>query len=360
MKIVIAGGGTGGHLFPGIAIAEAFIRRDNANEVLFIGTERGIEKRVLPELGYRLRLLDVEGIKGRGMMKAAVAALKIPGSMMQSFRTLRAYGPDVVIGVGGYASGPAVLAARMMGVPTAIAEQNALPGLTNRILGRFVKRIFLSFPDVEGWFPSGKATVTGNPVRESFRGAVGTRKERVVGDRLNLLIFGGSQGAHVINMAVAAALPFLKQMQDSLQIVHQTGNADYEQIAAAYQAGGCPADVRPFILNMPEMYANADLLICRAGATSVAEITATGKASVLVPFARAVADHQTKNAEVLVRAGAAKMIVESDLTGRILAETIRDLLDRPGLIRDMEEKAAKMGNWRAADDIVDACMTLLR
>ncbi len=359
MKIVIAGGGTGGHLFPGIAIAEAFLKRDPVNEVLFIGSERGIEKRVLTQMGYPLRILDVEGMKGRGMMKAAGALFKIPRSMGQSYGILKGYSPHIVIGVGGYASGPAVLTARLMGIPTAIAEQNALPGVTNRILSHFTAKIFLSFPDTGNWFPPGKTQVTGNPVRASFREAVRESNEPRRTDCFTLLIFGGSQGAHAINMAMIDALDFLEKIKDSIMIIHQTGNNDYQQVADAYKAHGLMADVRPFIMDMPGVYKQADLLICRAGATSVAEITATGKASILIPFAQAVNDHQTKNAEFLVKAEAAKIIAEADLTGETLAKMIKDLQMRPESVRMIENNAIKLGNWRAADDIVDACIALL-
>jgi UDP-N-acetylglucosamine--N-acetylmuramyl-(pentapeptide) pyrophosphoryl-undecaprenol N-acetylglucosamine transferase len=359
VKIIIAGGGTGGHLFPGIAIAEAFLKRDGATEILFIGTARGIEKRVLEPLGYRLSLLDVEGIKNRGFMKAFGALLKVPGSMGQSYRILKDFSPHIVIGVGGYASGPAVLTARLLGIPTAIAEQNALPGVTNRILGRFVDKIFLSFPDTGHWFPSGKSLVTGNPVRESFREAVRDKAAKGRADRFTLLIFGGSQGAHIINMAVVEALDHLREIKNDLMIIHQTGGIDYEQVAAAYRSREFTADVRPFITDMPGVYKQADLLICRAGATTVAEITATGKAAILIPFARAVNDHQTKNAEVLVRAGAAKMLAEPDLNGKALAGMIQELQNHPDRVADMENKAVELGNWMAAADIVDACIALL-
>jgi len=360
LRAVIAGGGTGGHLFPGIAIAEAFLKRDPANEVLFIGTERGIEKRVLSQIGYQLSTLNVEGIKGRGLKKAPGAFLKIPLSLGQSYRILHDFSPQVVIGVGGYASGPAVLMAFLMGIPTAIAEQNALPGLTNRILGRFVKRVFLSFPDKGHWFSSWKCLVTGNPVRSSFRDAVRQQAEKKRTDRFTLLIFGGSQGAHVVNMAVLEALDDLQDIKDELMFIHQTGNNDYQQVLEAYGTHGLAADVRPFIMDMPAVYKQADLLICRAGATSLAEITATGKASILIPFARAVDDHQTRNAEVLVDAGAAKMIAEADLTGKTLADVIRQLYREPHLVSTMEQNAMKLGNWRAAEDIVDACIALLQ
>ena len=359
MRIVIAGGGTGGHLFPGIAIAEAFLARDPNSEVLFIGTERGIEKRVLEPMGYRLRILDVEGIKGRGLMKAAGAMLKIPGSLGRSIGILRDFSPQLVIGVGGYASGPAVLAAWLFGIPTAIAEQNALPGMTNRILGHFVKKVFLSFPDTGHWFSPGKTLVTGNPVRRTFQEAVRNGTDKRPDTPFILLIFGGSQGAHAINVAVMEALDYLADIKERLMIIHQTGSQDHEQVAAAYRTKGFEADVRPFIMDMPEVYKQADLLVCRAGATSVAEITATGKAAILIPFARAAADHQTKNAEVLVRAEAAEMIAESDLTGKRLADKIRFLQSEPGVIRHMAENAGKLGNWRAAEDIMEACIALL-
>jgi len=362
MKVVIAGGGTGGHLFPGIAIAEAFQRKVPGSAILFVGTDRGIEKRVVPSLGYPLETLDVEGIKGRGPAKKLGAFLKIPRSLVQSFRILRRFAPRIVIGVGGYASGPAVLAARLMAIPTAIAEQNAFPGATNRILGRFVQAVFLSFPDDGGWFPPGKTVVTGNPVRSSFRAAVGNDREGAPGGPFPLLVFGGSQGAHVINMAMVDALETkeLGSIRDGLSIVHQTGTGDLERVKAAYEARGYRADCRPFIEAMPAEYRRARLLVCRSGATSVAELTAVGKAAILIPFARAVNDHQTKNARVLVRAEAARMIAEGDLSGQSLAVAIRHLYDRPEEIQRMEDRSRELGNWGAADDIVDGALALLR
>jgi len=358
-RIMIAGGGTGGHLFPGIAIAEAFQKRAPQTEVLFVGTERGIERRVLPTLGYPLRTLDVEGIKGRGPRKVLGALGKIPGSLSESFRILKEYSPRIVIGVGGYASGPAVLAACLRGIPTAIAEQNAFPGVTNRILGRFVKAVFLSFPDEGHWFPAQKVRVTGNPVRSSFRTADRKGMDVREDGRFTLLIFGGSQGAHAINRAAIEALDDLKAIRHELRILHQTGGKDRAFVAEAYDRHGFTADVRPFFEDMPAAYRRADLLICRAGATSVAEITATGKASILIPFAQAVNDHQTRNAEVLVKAEAAMMIAEGDLSGRGLAGTIRFLHGRPDVVRSMENNAKKMGNWMAAEEIVAACIALL-
>jgi UDP-N-acetylglucosamine--N-acetylmuramyl-(pentapeptide) pyrophosphoryl-undecaprenol N-acetylglucosamine transferase len=356
--MIIAGGGTGGHLFPGIAIAEEFLRRDPQNHVLFIGTERGLEKNILGRMGFSLRILKVEGLKGRGALRTAAALLKIPGSLIASFRIIRDFCPDVVIGVGGYASGPAVLAARLMGVTTAIAEQNAFPGLTNRILGRFAQKIFLAFSASEQWFPAGRTRVTGNPIRAAFLEE--KREDRKKDWRFTLLIFGGSQGAHAINRIVGEALDDLLPLKEQLRFLHQTGEKDREAVASAYSERGFEAEVSPFIVDMATAYRSADLLVCRAGATSIAEITASGKAAILIPFPFAVGDHQTRNAEVLAGAGAAEIIPERELSGRRLAEAIERIYHDPVALRRMELAAASLGNRRAASDIVDACLDLVK
>ncbi len=355
--MIIAGGGTGGHLFPGIAIAEEVLGRNPLNRVLFIGTERGLEKKILGRMGYSLQFLKIEGLKGRGALQTAAALLKIPRSLVASFRIIRDFCPDIVIGVGGYASGPAVLAARLMGVKTAIAEQNAFPGLTNRILGRFAEKIFLAFSASKQWFPAGRTRVTGNPIRAAFfeEKTEDRKKDR----RFTLLIFGGSQGAHAINRIVSEALDDLLPLKEQLRFIHQTGEKDREIVAAAYLERGMEAEVSPFIVDMAAAYRSADLLVCRAGATSIAEITAGGKAAILIPFPFAAADHQTKNAEVLAGAGAAEMIPERELNGRRLAEAIERIYRDPGAVRRMEAAAAALGNRRAAADIVDACLDLI-
>ena len=357
MRIVIAGGGTGGHLFPGVAIAEEFRRRDAATDVLFIGTRRGLEARVLPQIGFPLAELDVEGVKGRGILRSLAALAKVPRSLLASRRILRGFAPDVVIGVGGYASGPAVLAARCMGLPTAIAEQNAIPGETNRILGRFADRVFVSFPETARWFRPGKVRVTGNPIRAAI--TAGRRRDRKPGEPFTVLVFGGSQGAHRINRAVLEALPHLADMQERLRIIHQTGTDDLEMVTKGYRDRSMRAEVLPFITDMASAYGEADLLICRAGATSIAEITASGKAAVFIPFPHAVNDHQTKNAELLVNRGAAEMIPERDLSGERLSGIIRRLAGNPAALEEMGRRAAELGNARAAADIVDECMDLV-
>ncbi len=358
MRIMIAGGGTGGHLFPGMAIADEFRKRDASAGVIFVGTERGLEKRVLPGAGYDLRTIDIEGIKGRGL-RSFTALLKIPWSLVQAARIVRDFRPDIVVGVGGYASGPAVAAAWLLGVRTAVAEQNAIPGLTNRILGKIADRIFLSFPDRDHQFPPGRIVVSGNPVRSGFR-CIRNRKEN---GSFTVLVFGGSQGARSINRAMLEAIPLLKEMS-ALRIVHQTGPAEYERVSEAYRTaapgGSFHSEILPFISDMPAAYEAADVLICRAGATSIAEITACGKASVLVPFPHAINDHQTRNARVLADAGAAELIPECDLSGGKLAALIRELYGDRDRIARMESRAAALGNLESASMIVDECLKLIK
>jgi UDP-N-acetylglucosamine--N-acetylmuramyl-(pentapeptide) pyrophosphoryl-undecaprenol N-acetylglucosamine transferase len=349
--MIIAGGGTGGHLFPGIAIAEELLRRNPANRVLFIGTNRGLEKRILGGLGLTLRTIDVEGIKGRGIMNIFASLLKIPGSLWNSFRIIRSFKPDVVAGVGGYASGPAVLAARLMGIQTVIAEQNAVPGLTNRILGRLVHRIFVAFADSRGCFPAGKTVVTGNPVRTAF--LADARNNREQKRPFTVLIFGGSQGAGAINRNVMASLNHLTHLRDKIRFIHQTGEHDRQTVEDAYKKGGFTADVHPFIIAMAEAYDRADLLLCRAGATSIAEITAVGKAAIFIPLPSAAGDHQTKNALLMANAGAAVMIPEKELDGKILAAEMERMFMHPEVIKKMEIASASLGRRDAAKAIVD-------
>lgn len=356
LRMVLAGGGTGGHVFPAIAIAEEIMRRSGSNKVLFVGTARGIEHRVIPLAGYDLATVDIEGIKGRRVTDIMRSCAKLPKSMIQSRSILRHFHPDVVIGVGGYASGPVVMAAHMMGVRTAIAEQNALPGMTNRILGKFVDRCFMSFESTAGWCAKDKVRITGNPIRAAFLRPAHDVAKRSQG--FTLALVGGSQGASGINRAVVEALPFLGDLKDTLRIIHQTGGKDYETIARAYAGHQIPAEVQSFIEDMSAVYTVADLVVSRAGATTLAEINASGRASLLIPFPHAAGDHQTINAKVLVDAGAAEMIQESALDGKRLADTVRRLMNDPGKLRAMEDHSRKLGRPRAASDIVDECYML--
>lgn len=356
MRVVIAGGGTGGHLFPGIAIAEEFLRRDKKTEVLFVGTQRGIESKLLGPSGYKLSTIDVEGIKGRGIRALIKGFYQIPQSMWQSRRILKEFRPGIVIGVGGYASGPAVLAAYFVGLPTAIAEQNAAPGITNRILGKFVDKIFVTYAATADSFPASKVLVSGNPVRAAFTSV--RSRQQAAKDFQQLLIFGGSQGAQAINKSIVEMLPQLQKIKNNIRILHQTGARDVEPVSEAYARYGIRAEVTAFIVDMADAYRQADLIICRAGATSLAEITTAGKAAILIPFPFATNDHQTKNAEAMAEKGAAIMIQEKDLSGDKLFAVVGKLLQDPQKLRLMEENSAKLGDVNAAATIVDACLEL--
>ena len=356
MRIVIAGGGTGGHLFPGIAIAEESIKRNAQTKVVFIGTKRGIESRLLSRLGYDLETIDIEGIKGRGIRALVKSVFQIPKSLWQARGILKQFSPDMVVGVGGYASGPAVLAAYLMGIPTSIAEQNAIPGVTNKILGNIAGKIFVTYPRTQQCFPRRKVVISGNPVRASFAAQSFRTKE----DRTHrqLLIFGGSQGAEAINRGVIDMLPRLSGMKDRIRIVHQTGARQMEEVKKAYAQSGLQAVATDFIMDMAEAYAQADLIICRAGATSLAEITVAGKAAVLIPYPWAANDHQLKNALAMSDAGAAVVIPEKELSGESLFNAIDGILRDENRRLLMEENSLRMGKAEAAATIVDECMKL--
>jgi UDP-N-acetylglucosamine--N-acetylmuramyl-(pentapeptide) pyrophosphoryl-undecaprenol N-acetylglucosamine transferase len=356
MRVVIAGGGTGGHLFPGIAIAEEFLKRDQKTAVIFIGTRKGIESRLLAKLGYTLEEIDIEGIKGRGVKALMKGVCQIPKSMAQSRRIMKTFHPDIVVGVGGYASGPAVLVAHWMGVPTVIAEQNAVCGVTNKILGRFVDKIFVTYEQTKKFFPADKVVVSGNPVRS----AVALPQEPRLDKKgyWQVLVFGGSQGAEAINGCLVEMMPLLETVKDKIRILHQTGARQKDEIARRYAEHGINAEVREFILEMAKAYQEADLIVCRAGATSLAEITAAGRAAVLIPYPFAADDHQLKNAQALAAQGAAVVIKESELNAEKLFDTIVRLLKDEGKRSQMEACSKKMGRPEAAVTIVNHCEAL--
>lgn len=364
MRVVIAGGGTGGHLFPGIALAEEIQRR--GGEVHFVGTARGIEARAVPEQGYPLALIDVAGIKGRGLGGLVRGLLRLPRAWWQSLRLLRRLRPDVVVGVGGYASGPVVATAAMLRIPTAILEQNSIPGITNRILSRLVRKVFCTFPDVRGRFPARKVVLAGNPIRRQILGQLVAAGETTsaaataAARRPRLFVFGGSQGARAINDAVLAALPALVERLPELEIWHQTGKADEARVRDGYAALGLGeprARVAAFLKNMAEPYAWCDLVLCRAGATSLAELTAVGKPAVLVPFPHATDNHQEWNARALVDAGGAVLLRESEWTPAALADTLAGLLQAPDRLAVMSDAMRSAARPEAARTIVDAMST---
>jgi UDP-N-acetylglucosamine--N-acetylmuramyl-(pentapeptide) pyrophosphoryl-undecaprenol N-acetylglucosamine transferase len=357
MRVVIAGGGTGGHLFPGIAIAEEFLKRNKGTAIIFIGTKKGIESKLLDKFGYDLREIEVEGVKGRGLKALIRGAYQIPKSIWQSRRILKQFHPDIVFGVGGYASGPAVLAAYLMSIPTAIAEQNATPGITNKILGNFVDKIFVTYAQTRECFPQAKVVLSGNPVRASFTAGGSKIKEKR--DYRQLLIFGGSQGAEAINKSVIDMLPQIQNMKNKLHILHQTGLQQMDMVRKAYEQSGIQAVVKDFIVDMAGAYAEADLIVCRAGATSLAEITVAGKAAVLIPYPWAANDHQMKNARALEAEGAAVVIPEKELSGDNLFGVIENLLNDEKKLGRIEENSLRMSKVDAAATIVDDCVKLM-
>lgn len=357
VKWLIAGGGTGGHLFPGIALAQEVLTRHPDNEVLFVGTARGLEATVVPREGYRLELIDVSGLKGKGAKGLAQGLARVPTAMFQAWRLLRREKPQVVIGVGGYASGPVVLMAALMGIRTAVQEQNALPGFTNKVLGRVVDSVFVAFPEAETHFARRKVHLLGNPIRRALLDNY--LAHRTPQPRFTLLVTGGSQGAHRLNEIVVEALRELGELAKGWQIIHQTGANDRDTVQAAYDELGLDARVQAFIDDMPAAYAQADLVVCRAGAATLAELTVARKASVLVPFPYAADNHQEVNARSLVDAGAALMFRERGLDGKKLAQALRELHASPERREEMERQSARLGRPEAAREIADVCIEML-
>jgi len=381
MKVLLAGGGTGGHLFPGIAIAEALRRREAGVDVRFVGRPEGIEARVVPAAGFRIETIEVAGLKGAGLtagLARMVVALK---AIVRSIGIIRAFRPDLVIGLGAYVSGPVLLAAWAMAIPTAIQEQNVLPGWTNKVLGRIVDRIFVAYEDSLGNFPSGRAKLTGNPVREMVSGdsgpvqaegspftapvRSGAKAQRTAAsdapapDPLRLLIFGGSRGSQGVNRMMVEALDKVGPLRDRLEVVHQAGREDREEVALAYRRADLPARVEAFIDDMGSAYEWADLVICRAGAISLAELALHRKAAVLIPFPHAADDHQTKNARLLERSGAALVVREGEGGGPKLASRIAELADDPARRRALSEGIWRFATPDAADRIVDECLAMI-
>ena len=357
MKVFIAGGGTGGHLFPGIALAEEFKRRNPESICVFVGAKGGIESKIIPREGFELRSIDIKGLKGKSFKEKVCNLFLIPQSIYQSIALIKEYNPELVIGMGGYASAPVIFAALLMGIKRVICEQNTIPGVTNRILARFVDSIFISFSETRYLSSMKKARFTGNPIRKKL--IDGCLKGKEHKGKFTLLILGGSQGAHSLNEKILDALDYLMPVRKSLNIIHQTGEADYQWVCQAYREKGFTSEVMGFIDDMAAVYRDADLVVCRAGATTISELTLYGKASVLIPYPFAADNHQEINARVLLDKGAAKMVLNGDLTGENLAEMIIDLTADPIAVSRMGEDARKLGKPGAAEDIVDSCYKLL-
>jgi len=348
MKLVIAGGGTGGHLFPALAIARAVKTQDPDGRILFVGTRHGIEARIIPGTEFPIRYITARGLRRTGLLNTLKGALELPTSLVQSISLLWEFKPDIVLGVGGYASGPVLAAALVLRIPTAIQEQNSVMGTTNRLLSKFADRIFISWEHTEPTTPKKKTVLAGNPIREDL---LETARPNRVGDKFHILVFGGSQGARGINRAFVEGAEALGDFAGRVAIVHQTGRDSVEEMRKVYEKVGIEADVREFIYEMGEAYQWADLVICRAGASSLAELTALGKAAVVVPYPYAIGDHQAKNAAVLESQGALKTIREDTLRNGAMVKEIRRLLDDPALVASMAENSRKSGRPEAARTI---------
>ena len=348
MKLLIAGGGTGGHVFPAIAIAREWLSRGADREVVLVGTQRGIEMKLVPQAGLPLETIRVAGLKGKGGTTLLKNLAMLGSGLADSFGVLKRHKPAVAFGVGGYAAGPMLLASWLRGIPNVIFEPNAEPGFTNRVVARFSKRIATGYEvTAKAW--GAKATLTGCPVRPEFF-AIGPRKPE---KPLHLLITGGSQGALPVNRAFVDAMDLLAARKNEMQIVHQTGERDYNAVRTAYAWREIFAEVVPFLTNMAERFAWADLLVCRAGAITAAEVAAAGRAAIFIPFGRATDSHQLRNAQAMSSAQAGRLITETELTGERLAREIFSLLDQPREIETLSTNARSLAYPHAARDIVD-------
>jgi UDP-N-acetylglucosamine--N-acetylmuramyl-(pentapeptide) pyrophosphoryl-undecaprenol N-acetylglucosamine transferase len=345
MRVLIAGGGTGGHVIPALAIARELQARYKA-EILFVGTARGIENRLVPQAGFGLMRIKVGVLKGASLWTRLRTLFGLPLAILESRKIIQVFAPDVVVGVGGYASGPAMAAAILAKLPTLAFEPNVVPGLANRLVGRWVSAAAVHFDETKKYFHN--VQVVGVPVRAEFFNMSASAAALIDGRSPTLLVFGGSQGARAISMAVIGAVTAIQTKIPGLRVIHQTGERDYNEVQAAYANAGIAAEVSAFIDNMPQAFARADLLVCRSGASTVAEVTAAGKPAIFIPFPLAADDHQRRNAETIANAGAAMLIPQAELTPERLAETVVELLSNPARLKEMSERARALAHVDAA------------
>jgi UDP-N-acetylglucosamine--N-acetylmuramyl-(pentapeptide) pyrophosphoryl-undecaprenol N-acetylglucosamine transferase len=357
MRIIIAGGGTGGHVIPALAIAQQ-LKKQLGAEVLFIGTARGIETRLVPQAGFPLELIQVGALKNVSLMTRAKTMFDLPRAIAASSRMLSEFDPEVVIGVGGYASGPAMVAAIRRRLPTLAFEPNVVPGFANRMIARWVSAAAVHFEETCRYFPN--CRVTGVPVREAFFAIPPKSISSEVAGAPTLLVFGGSQGARAINQAMTTieSLAGLRARIPGIHIIHQTGQRDYDRVLAAYQQSGISGEVHKFIDDMPETFGRADLLVCRSGASTVGEITAAGKPAIFVPFPAAADDHQNVNARALERAGAAVVVEESNLGAAYLVDTIAALIGDARRLQGMSAAAKSLAHPKAVEEIAEMVVRL--
>ncbi len=355
LRLVIAGGGTGGHLFPGIAIAQEFMQRNAENRVLFIGTGKSFEKQILSKMGYSHHKITVEGFKGRGILKQMHALFKIPRGLFQSVDILNRFKPHLILGVGSYAAGPVILGGWLLGIKSVLHEQNLLPGITNRLLAPIARRIYISFQDTQSKFNPQKVRNTGNPIRKEIINRADSTHAKTCDDsdhQFTVLIIGGSQGAHCINKTMIEALQHIKN-PDNFLFIHQTGPADEHLVKEAYHHFGLTYAAKPFFDDIDCQYLKADLIIARAGATTVAETTALGKGVIFIPYPFAADNHQVLNALALAEKGAAEMIHQAELNGQILAERIEYYASHPEALQQLAIEAKRFGKPDASKTIVD-------
>ena len=354
LKVVIAGGGTGGHLYPGIAVAQEFQSSLGA-AVTFLTSPKAVTAQILERYGFPWEAIASRALKGKGLWSRGRTLCSLPGNVWQAKARLRALAPHLVLGMGGYASGPVGVAAYLSGIPLVIHEQNAIPGVANRWLGKLAGRIFLSFPDTSGCYPRDRARWTGNPIRPEF---LVTPPERPAVP-FTVLIMGGSQGAHSLNLAAMGALSWLADLREQLHFLHITGMKDRDEVYAAYVQADFAAEVADFTPEVPALMGRAHLVVCRAGASTLAELTALGRAALLVPFPFAANNHQEFNARFLAAAGAAELILNKDFTPEVLADKIRQLLFHREALEPMEAASRTLAKPDAAKEIVQGCMELL-
>ena len=367
LAVLIAGGGTGGHLYPGIAVARELLARVPDADVTFVGTAAGIESRVVPREGFALDVIRSAGLKGKSVQSMARGVALLPVSAADAWAVITRRHPSVVIGVGGYSSGPVVLLSALRGIPTLLMEQNAMPGITNRLLAPVVDAAAVTYQESVRFFGD-KALVSGNPVRSEFYVEQVSpqvfQEEEAHGIQhsppgaARVLVFGGSQGAHAINMAMVEAAARLAAGAPRVAVTHQTGERDLEMVRDGYRRAGLEARVEPFLFAMDREMKSADLVVCRAGATTLAELTASGRPSILVPLPTATDDHQRRNAIALANQGASRLVEQRELSGDRLAAEIQALAGDEALRRRMGEAARRMARPDAARVIVDRVLAL--
>ncbi len=364
MRLIVSGGGTGGHIYPGMAVAEEVIAGSSDNRVLFIGTDRSADRRAFYRGGFQSAILRCHGLKGKSFGPLLKSLIRLPLSLIQALRMVYKFKPDLVLGVGGYVTGPVLLAANILLKPTCIHEQNSVPGLANRLIGKFVDRIFITYPDSEKYFPAGKCILTGNPVRREIADLAENsplREEQLPGrEGFTLGILGGSLGAHRLNTLMVEGLLRKKEfLPENFLVLHQTGAADEKAVRKAYDSASIGAQVADFFEDMVDFYSRVDLIVSRAGATSLAEMTVLGIPMILIPYPFATDDHQEKNAEYMVRGGAAKMFPETGLTESELVETVLLLMADKEKRLEMAASAKALARPDAVTTIVKECEKII-